>query len=112
MVFGFPSAPAPQSVAASPNRKYRNPLVVAEEWQRALVERRCSAAELARHLGVSRARVSQVLRLLTLSPRVRDAVLALGDPLPGRLVTERALRRLVDLPAPEQYAQLSSARSS
>jgi hypothetical protein len=110
MVFGFPTPPAPESALAVSTRKYRNPLVVAEDWQRTLGERRCSAAELARALGVSRARVSQVLRLLTLSPPVKDALHALGDPWPGRVVTERALRRLLDLPAGEPYAQLSGPK--
>jgi ParB-like chromosome segregation protein Spo0J len=37
-----------------------------------------SRAELARRLGVSRARVTQMLRLLTLDPSVIDAIVQLG----------------------------------
>jgi len=61
-----------------------------------------SAADLARKLGVSRARVSQVLNLLRLSPEVLDRIAALGDPVPGRGVTERKLRPIVELLPLEQ----------
>jgi biotin operon repressor len=61
-----------------------------------------SRAELARNLGISRARVAQVLRLLRLDPEVLESVVALGDPLPSPVITERRLRSLVDLPANKQ----------
>jgi hypothetical protein len=65
-----------------------------------------SRADLARRLGVSRARVTQVLGLLSLAPAVVAAVAALGDPLPGPTVSERALRPLLGLPAGEQERAL------
>ncbi len=52
-------------------------------------------ADLARKLGVSRARGTQVLRLLNLAPEVLRVIAALGDPLP--IVTERRLRPIVHL---------------
>ncbi len=61
-----------------------------------------SRADLARKLGVTRARVTQVLGLLELTPEVVEALAALGDPLPKRIVTKRALRSLLNLPAREQ----------
>jgi hypothetical protein len=61
-----------------------------------------SQAELARHLNVSRARVTQVLRLLRLDPEVLDPVATLGDPLPTPVITERLLRPFVDIPPTEQ----------
>lgn len=84
-------------------RPYRNPIAVARDWQRALDDGACaSRAALARRLGVSRARVTQVLALLALAPEVLAAIAALGDPLPRPIVSERMLRPLLELPAEEQ----------
>ncbi len=65
-----------------------------------------SRADLARKLGVTRARVTQVLGLLDLAPQVLEAVVGLGDPLPGPVVNERTLRPLLRLPAEEQRRAL------
>lgn len=59
-------------------------------------------ADLARSLGVSRARVTQTLRLLRLSPKVVKACASLGDPLPAPIVMERSLRALAAWPRREQ----------
>ncbi len=56
-----------------------------------------SRAALARRLGVSRARVTQVLRLLALASPVIDAIVQLGDPLLTLMVSERSLRQLVTM---------------
>jgi hypothetical protein len=96
-----------QSSSASPARAVahgaklrRNPAVLAREWEARLADGTCaSRAELARALGVSRPRVTQVLKLLTLPPQVCEAITALGDPLPGRVITEHWLRRLLTQPA-------------
>lgn len=61
-----------------------------------------SRSALARKLGATRARVTQVLGLLELAPQVIGVLAALGDPLPRPIVTERSLRSLVRLPAKEQ----------
>jgi hypothetical protein len=43
---------------------YRNPVILAQEWEKALAEGRyASSADLSRRIGVSRARVTQILRL-------------------------------------------------
>lgn len=69
---------------------YRNPIVIAQEWQQMLgTKERSSQADLARKLRVSGARVTQVLGLLSLAPDVVQALAALGDPLPKPVVTER-----------------------
>jgi ParB-like chromosome segregation protein Spo0J len=49
-------------------------------------------AELARRLGVSRARVTQWLDLLELPERARREAEALGDNWNRQVVTERELR--------------------
>jgi hypothetical protein len=82
---------------------YRNPVILAQEWEKALAEGRyASPADLSRRIGVSRARVTQILRLLRLCPEVLDTVIACGDPLSSPLVTERSLRPVVGIPIEEQ----------
>ena len=49
-----------------------NPVRLAGEWKRAMEERGESRADLARRLGISRARVTQVLSVLDLSPEALD----------------------------------------
>lgn len=56
-------------------------------------------SDLARMLGVSHARVTQVLSLRELAPEVLEAIVALGDPLPRSVISARMLRSLLDLPA-------------
>ncbi len=53
-------------------------------------------AELARKLGISRARVTQMLNLLKLPEELKEEIEAMGDNWDRRLVTERMRRsRLV-----------------
>lgn len=89
-------------------RTYRNPIALALEWRRA-VDRGyySSQADLARRKNISRARVTQILNLLRLSPRVIGIVRDLGDPLPSRTITERQLRRIINLPSEEQLKELN-----
>ena len=61
-----------------------------------------SRADLARKLGMTRARVTQVLGLLGLALEVVEALAALGDPLPKPIVTETGLRSLLNLSSKEQ----------
>jgi hypothetical protein len=90
-------------------KSYRNPIFLAWEWQQALEHGHSpSRAALARKLDVSRARVTQVLRLLRLDQEVIDAVAALGDPLSSRIVTERRLRPIVDRQPKEQKMQIDA----
>ena len=65
-----------------------------------------SPSALARHLKVSRARVTQILNLLKLLPEVIEVVSSLGDPLKSPFVTERRLRSLLSLTAEKQYKQI------
>jgi hypothetical protein len=98
-----------KSISIKVSRTYPNPIVLAREWQKALRNGDCtSPAELARNLGISRARVTQVLRLLSLAPEIIDTIATLGDPLPSPIVTERGLRPIVNLPADEQRRRLRS----
>ena len=51
-------------------------------------------ADLARMLGVTRARVNQILRLLKLDDERIESLKRIGDPLSSQIVTERKLREL------------------
>ena len=59
-------------------------------------------------MRVSRARVSQVLRPLSLAPEVMETIATLGDPLPSPIVTERRLRSIVNLPPEEQRRRVEA----
>ena len=90
-----------------PSRTYRNPIFLAREWKKALETAKYpSQAALARELGVSRVRVTQILRLLKLSPEVLEKIAELGDPLISLIMTERKLRLLVNLARAEQRQRI------
>ncbi len=53
-------------------------------------------ADLARLGGVSRARVSQILKLLTLAPSIQELILNLPSRAPGeKTINERHLRKVL-----------------
>lgn len=91
-----------------PRKPYPNPMVLAQAWQRRLdIGAAESRADLARQLGVSRAHVTQVLRLLRLAPGAKQVVLALGDPMLGRVVGAHTLRSLAKLSVEEQECRVA-----
>lgn len=54
-----------------------------------------SRADLSRKLGISRARVTQMLQLLELDKTTLKELSNLGDPLPSAIrITERKLRKI------------------
>ena len=69
-------------------------------------------APLARREGVTRARVTQIMKLLLLAPDIQEAILALPVGTPERLVTERKLRNLVDLAPEKQRARFEAMASA
>lgn len=85
-----------------PIRSYRNPLFLAREWEKMRRSGGCaSQTALARKVGVSRARVSQMLRLLKLLLSIQQSVIKMGDPLTSRKITERKVRALLVSPRSE-----------
>jgi transcriptional regulator with XRE-family HTH domain len=98
----------PKSTSRKASRLYRNPVYLAQEWQKTFANGDSTPTDLARKLGVSRARVTQVLRIFNLAPEVLKAIAALGDPLPSPIVTERRLRPIVNLPAEEQRRRVET----
>jgi hypothetical protein len=88
-------------------RQYRNPIYLAREWRKSLDNGEyTSLADLARHLKVSRARVTQIMNLLKLAPNAVEMVSSLGDPLRSPIISERSLRPLLALKDDQQKAQV------
>jgi hypothetical protein len=91
MTFQLPADEKPRSSKTHRlSRLYRNPIILAQEWQQALSNGgHATQAEFARRQGICRARVTQVLQLLNLTPDALNAIAALGDPLcSGRITNE------------------------
>jgi hypothetical protein len=97
-----------------PLRKPRTPLIVellrkAVTWQ-ALLESgdMISRADLARHEGVTRARVTQIMGMLRLDSKIQEHILNMSDVICRPALTERALRPIAQLNgAREQFAAFS-----
>jgi len=98
----------PLRPASPSNRRRPNPVSTARDWRRSMEERGESKAELARRLGVTRARVTQVLKVLDLDP----AVLAFVEGNPDPRITERALRSIVHRPPAEQRTHIDQLLAS
>ena len=78
---------------------HRNPIIVAQELQKLLDEGVYSSkAELAGHLRISRARVTQILNLLKIDEEFQKYIFSLGDPLSSPIITERMIRYLINHP--------------
>ena len=77
-------------------RIYRNPIYLAREYKQMIDKEHVkNQADLAQKLGISRARVTQILNLLKLNSLVIIELEKLGDPLKSRIITERMLRPYV-----------------
>jgi ParB-like chromosome segregation protein Spo0J len=77
---------------SKPTKVFRNPLLYAMELRDRMLAEGINRAELARRLGVSRARVTQWLDLLALPGDVQRKAEAMGDNWNRQVVTERELR--------------------
>lgn len=88
-------------------RTYRNPVFLAREWADAMRAGDFrSRRAFAKAIGLSHARVSQVLGLLRLCPQAFGQIEGLGDPLTCRAVTERKLRPALSLPREKQIKKV------
>lgn len=67
-------------------------------------------SDLARKIGVSRVRVCQYVRLLSLDGTIIKALEQLGDPLTERVITERRLRPYLRKTPKEQKNLLTDLR--
>ncbi len=51
---------------------------------------------LARKLGISRARITQILNLLRLDKNIIDNLEQIGDPTERKVISERELRKIIN----------------
>ena len=98
-----PSTEGPQRTESACRRP--NPVRLAREWQASMEERGESRADLARRLGVSRARVTQVLSVLDLDAAALELLERQSGPA---MVSERALRGLKGLALARQRERLTT----
>jgi len=76
------------------SRKYRNPVIYAQELRDEMVRDSLSRKQLAERHGVSSDRITQWLCLLKLPGERLKEIELLGDYWDKQMVTERALRRI------------------
>ena len=81
----------------------------AEEFKRLMATSEAgNQAEIAERVKWTRARVTQVMKLLKLDEEIRAWLLSLPPGTPMKLVTERQLRPLLDLPHEEQVRRVAA----
>jgi len=91
---------------------YRNPIYLAREYKRMIDNGQIkNQSNLARKLDISRARVTQILRLLKLNSIIIQELEKLGDPLKSRVINERMLRPYVNKSSKEQKDLLNIIKS-
>ena len=83
----------------SPPKLYPNPIKMALEYKKMMEAGQTkSQAELVRHLGTSRAKVTQMLNLLKLDGEIQEFILGLSETDERlKIMTERKLRPLAIL---------------
>lgn len=96
-----PLKPPKPKNRAGPGIPVAERLEQAKSFQ-AQVDEGKSQADIARELRVTRTRVTQVMKLLKLSPRIQAYILA--EDKRKAWMTERSLRPLLDMPHKRQVA--------
>ncbi len=74
-------------------KTFRNPIIQAREIALEIQLKELTQGQMARKLGCSLSRVSQMLHLLKLPEEKQREIEALGDHWDRRVVTERGLRK-------------------
>ena len=82
-------------IKRKPKKTFRNPIILTREMALMMEMEELSRADLARKLGLSRARVTQMLNLLKLPDSLISEIEEMGDYWIRQLVTERSLRNLI-----------------
>ena len=91
-----------------PERVYTSPLLEARRYA-AILERDPfvkTQADLAREMGVSRVRITQVMSLLRLAPEIQDQLLRLTDQPAIRFFSENRLRPLTQIDDPARQLEV------
>ncbi len=87
---------------------YRNPIYLAREYKQMIDNGQVkNQSGLAQKLGISRARVTQILSLLKFDSSIIQELEKLGDPLKSKLITERMLRPYTNKSTKEQKELLN-----
>ena len=92
------SAVPPARGNPKPPKEPKTPRVVellrkTMEWQTLLESGRiANKAEIARREGITRARVTQIMGMLRLAPKIQEHVLSMPDTASRPLISERMLR--------------------
>lgn len=89
-----------KSLSTPTPKTYQNPIFLAKKYA-AMISSGAVASEaaLARQLGISRARVNQIMLLLKLDKSIIEIIESFGDPMDKPFVSERMLRKLLKSPA-------------
>jgi len=80
-------------IKQKPKKTFRNPIIRAREIALEIELKALTQGQMAKKLGCSLSRVSQMLHLLKLPEENQREIEALGDHWDRRVVTERGLRR-------------------
>ena len=75
---------------------YQNPICLAREYKKMIDDNKVkNQAALARKLGISRARVTQIMNLLKLDKSIIDHLEQIGDSMDKKIISERELRKII-----------------
>jgi len=88
----------------NPLKVYETPLKEAYRYRR-LIENDPfinTQADIAREFGITRARVSQVMKLLSLAPKIQETLLTINNPKIIKHFSEHRLRQLLTINKPTQ----------
>jgi transcriptional regulator with XRE-family HTH domain len=93
-----------ERILDEPERVYKSPLQEARRYVRVLENDPSvtTRADLAREMGVSRARITQIMNLLRLDSEVKKRLLKLEDQRAIRFFGERRLRPLIQIEDPRR----------
>ncbi|MBI4241827.1 MAG: hypothetical protein HY613_08930 [Candidatus Rokubacteria bacterium] len=92
---------------AEPERAYASPLLEARRYASILKSDPFvkTQADLAREMGVSRVRITQIMNLLRLTPEVQERLLWLEDQKAVRFFSEHRLRPLNQIEDPKRQVR-------
>ncbi len=92
---------------AESERVYASPLLEAKRYASILQHDPLvkTQADLAREIGVSRVRITQVMSLLRLAPEIQEHLLRLEDQQAIRFFRERRLRPLIQIEDPRRQVE-------
>jgi hypothetical protein len=104
--FLFLNKPKKEKVLQNADEPALHPIHYALEFQKMLDEELVnSRSELAKKYGMSRARVTQIMRLLELPAEIREYLLTLDSRKQVRRLSERRLRPLLRTESPKAVAK-------